>query len=182
VTDLLGEDLPARKDGFSASLSHDEWLTPPEILRALGEFDLDPCSPIYPPWKTAAKTFCVLDNGLAQPWFGRVWCNPPYGTQAAAWLARAAAHGNAIALIFARTETDMFFEHVWGGAHAVLFLRGRLRFHHSDGRRAEASAGAPSCLVAYGAGNVVALERSGIPGHLVCLPGKGGLTSTEPVK
>lgn len=25
---------------------HDEWLTPPEILRALGAFDLDPCAPV----------------------------------------------------------------------------------------------------------------------------------------
>jgi hypothetical protein len=24
----------------------DEWLTPPEIIAALGQFDLDPCSPI----------------------------------------------------------------------------------------------------------------------------------------
>jgi len=23
----------------------DEWLTPPKIIKSLGEFDLDPCSP-----------------------------------------------------------------------------------------------------------------------------------------
>ena len=27
----------------------DEWLTPLEIIRALGEFDLDPCSPVRRP-------------------------------------------------------------------------------------------------------------------------------------
>lgn len=29
----------------SARMKNDEWLTPPEIVRALGPFDLDPCSP-----------------------------------------------------------------------------------------------------------------------------------------
>ena len=33
--------------------SKDEWLTPPEIIQALGHFDLDPCSPIDRPWPTA---------------------------------------------------------------------------------------------------------------------------------
>lgn len=56
---------------------HDEWLTPPEILRALGEFDLDPCAPVVRPWETAARHYTVQDDGLALPWEGRVWCNPP---------------------------------------------------------------------------------------------------------
>lgn len=30
----------------SATMTKDEWLTPPSILMALGQFDLDPCSPI----------------------------------------------------------------------------------------------------------------------------------------
>lgn len=38
---------------------HDEWLTPPEILRALGAFDLDPCAPVVRPWETAAKHYTV---------------------------------------------------------------------------------------------------------------------------
>jgi len=29
----------------------DEWLTPPYIIKALGEFDLDPCAPINRPGK-----------------------------------------------------------------------------------------------------------------------------------
>ena len=63
----------------------------------------------------------------------------------------------------------MFFEEVWGKADAVLFLRGRLYFHHVDGRRASANAGAPSCLIAYGVSNVEAIERSGIKGILISL-------------
>lgn len=89
-----------------------EWLTPPEILAALGTFDLDPCAPIVRPWDTAGQHYTIEDNGLAQAWEGRVWLNPPFGAQASKWLARLAAHGNGIALIPARTETVMFYESV----------------------------------------------------------------------
>ena len=51
----------------------------PEIVSALGPFDLDPCSPVNRPWPTAAQHFTVRDDGLAQAWHGRVWCNPPFG-------------------------------------------------------------------------------------------------------
>ena len=36
----------------NTSTGKDEWLTPPEIIKSLGEFDLDPCSPINRPWAT----------------------------------------------------------------------------------------------------------------------------------
>lgn len=153
----------------SARMKNDEWLTPPAILKALGPFDLDPCAPRERPWPMADQHYTADDDGLAQPWVGRVWCNPPYGLEAAAWLARLADHGDGIALIFARTETDMFFRTVWERADAVLFIRGRLHFHYVDGRRAAANGGAPSCLVAYGQRNVQALADSGIAGQLVHL-------------
>lgn len=137
----------------SAAMLKDEWLTPLEIIKALGVFNLDPCAPINRPWDTAEQHFSVADNGLAQPWHGRVWLNPPYGRETWIWLNRLVAHGNGVALIFARTETRMFFDYVWNCADAVFFFEGRLHFHHVDGRRAAANAGAPSCLVAYGAAN-----------------------------
>jgi hypothetical protein len=90
-------------------------------------------------------------------WIGRVWLNPPYGRETGNWLAKLADHGNGIALIFARTETEMFFEQVWERADALLFLRGRLHFYHVDGTKAAANAGAPSVLIAYGENNVNSL-------------------------
>lgn len=108
----------------SAAALKDEWLTPPNVIEALGAFDLDPCAPVTRPWKTAAQHYTALDDGLSKPWVGRVWCNPPYGLEAAKWLARCAEHGNAMALIFARTETRMFFDHVWPKAQLCCFLRG----------------------------------------------------------
>lgn len=154
----------------SAKMLKDEWLTPPEIIDALGPFDLDPCSPgIRRPWDTAADHYSIFDDGLTKPWSGRVWLNPPYGRETGVWLARLADHGNGVALIFARTETTMFVEHVWKRADALLFIEGRLHFHHIDGSRAKANAGAPSVLVAYGKENAARLEACGIPGAIVLL-------------
>ena len=66
----------------SAAMMKDEWLTPPEIIDALGgpaSFDLDPCAPVTRPWPTAKEHFTIIDNGLTKPWRGRIWFNPPYG-------------------------------------------------------------------------------------------------------
>src|SRR5579859_729831 len=65
------------------------WLTPPEIIQALGLFDLDPCAAPSPrPWPTASRHIELPEDGLAAKWHGRVWCNPPFGAHTAAWLAR----------------------------------------------------------------------------------------------
>ncbi len=150
----------------SARMKNDEWLTPPEILKPLGAFDLDPCAPVRRPWNTATWHYSIEDDGLIQPWRGRVWCNPPFGREAVKWLRRMAEHGNGIALIPARTETAMFYECVWPVADSVLFVRGRPHFHFVDGRRAPFNSGAPICLVAYGRDNTTALLDSRL-GHVV---------------
>ena len=133
----------------SVRMKSDDWLTPPELIRRLGLFDLDPCCPKLMPWSTAKRQFTKADDGLAQPWEGRVWLNPPYSREATKWLAKMAAHKNGIALTFARTETRWFVQHVWKASVACLFIYGRLHFHRLDGSRAPANAGAPSVLVAY---------------------------------
>jgi hypothetical protein len=158
----------------SAAMLKDEWLTPPEVIDALGgpsSFDLDPCAPVVRPWPTAKQHYTVNDNGLMKPWEGRVWFNPPYGGPKVVgpWMRRMAEHGHGTALTFARTETDLFFETVWKKATAILFLRGRLYFHHVDGTRAAANSGAPSVLIAYGATDAAILEASSIDGHFVVI-------------
>ena len=144
----------------------DEWLTPPYIIEALGEFDLDPCSPIVRPWDTAKNHFNINDDGLNKEWTGRVWCNPPYGDQAKLWLDKCSKHGNCIALTFARTETKMFFESVWNKADAVFFIKGRLKFHHVTGEEG-GSAGAPSVLIAYGKENAEILKNCPLNGKFL---------------
>ena len=149
----------------------DEWLTPPEILKALGEFDLDPCSPVKRPWSTAKKHFTIQDNGLLKRWEGRVWCNPPYGPETGKWLGKLSNHGNGIALVFARTETKMFHQWVWQKANAVFFFKGRLSFCHVDGTPGGVATG-PSVLVAYGKANVESLKQSKLRGFFIPLKRK----------
>jgi hypothetical protein len=144
----------------------DEWLTPPYVVEALGDFDLDPCSPIVRPWDTAKNHFNINDDGLNKEWLGRVWCNPPYGDQAKLWLEKCAKHGNCIALTFARTETKMFFESVWDKADAVFFIKGRLKFYHVTGEEG-GSAGAPSVLIAYGKENAEILKNCNLKGKFL---------------
>lgn len=148
--------------------THD-WLTPPEILLALGTFDLDPCASQFQPWRTATQQYTIVDDGLSKPWDGRVWCNPPYGDKADQWLRRCAAHGNAIAFVFARTETKSFQENVFPFAHAILFLKGRVHFRLPGGGKSTGPAGAPSVLIAYDEFNADALEACSIEGAFIRL-------------
>jgi hypothetical protein len=157
----------------------DEWLTPPAIIKALGDFDLDPSSPVKRPWPTAANHYTMHDNGLIKPWRGRVWLNPPYGKECIRFMRRLADHGNGIALICARTETAMFFETVWGKASAIFFFRGRLTFHHVTGKPSVNCIGAPSCLVAYGANNVAAIRQSKLDGKLLVLENTEAVPSND---
>lgn len=147
---------------------NDEWLTPPEIIKALGDFDLDPCSPIHRPWDTARYHLTREDDGLMKSWSGRVWMNPPYGRETGKWMQRLFEHGNGIALIFSRTDTEVFHHYVFERANAILFLKGRLSFYTVSGKTVN-PAGAASCLVAYGAYNALLLQKSGLKGFFVQL-------------
>lgn len=174
-------DLPAKARAMgghhSARMLDEAWLTPPHILKALGEFDLDPCAAPEPrPWPTARAHWTREHNSLNRAWFGRVWLNPPYGqkTTLAPWMRRMVEHNSGTALIFARTETVIFFETVWDKATAVLFLKGRLAFHRRDGSLPASAAGggnagAPSVLIAYGPNDAARLKACGLAGKFLQL-------------
>ena len=140
-----------------------EWYTPPGIFEALSiDFDLDPCHPAERlPWIPAERTYCIADDGLSQPWEGRVWMNPPYGREVDPWLKRFVEHGNGIALVFARTDTEWFHRHALA-IDAWCFIRGRLTFVHADRSPSLFNAGAPSLLLASGSECVEALRRSSL--------------------
>jgi phage N-6-adenine-methyltransferase len=76
------------------------------------------------------------DDGLEQPWHGRVWCNPPY-SDLGAWVSKAWAElpncETIVMLVPAnRTEQKWWQEHVEmprrNGFLKVEFLPGRMRF------------------------------------------------------
>ncbi|WP_304064042.1 DNA N-6-adenine-methyltransferase [Pedobacter glucosidilyticus] len=145
-----------------------EWLTPPSLVKMLGEFDLDPCSPENPPFTHAKVNYTIKSNGLEKIWFGRVYMNPPYGKGMEKWLEKLKIHGNGIALIFARTETKTFFKHIWDDADALLFVKGRIKFFNLEGKQV-GTPGSPSVFIAYGSNNVEALKNSKIEGKLIVL-------------
>lgn len=97
------------------------------------------------------RHYSIAEDGLALPWAGRVWLNPPYGRESAEWVDRLAAHGDGVALVFARTDT------AWGqrniaAADAVCLIAGRLSFvpGPSASQPKGHNAGAPSMLLGFG--------------------------------
>lgn len=141
----------------------DEWYTPPEIFDALGlTFDLDPCSPGPHHWVPARKVYTKADDGLAQPWNGVVWMNPPFGGRngQVPWLRKFFDHGNGIALVAARTSASWF--HEWAvRADTMLFPRGKTKFVRPDGSVGK-SPGTGVVLLGKGLDGNLALARCGL--------------------
>ena len=152
---------------FQRTSASDEWYTPKWLIDALGEFDLDPCAPQTPLWKTANRMVDKDEDGLSFDWGGvRTWCNPPYSQPLLSQFCRRMAdNGNGILLVFARTGNKTFQE-MLRRCDAVLFLRHRIRFFLPDGKQG-GSPGCDSALLAFGQQNVTALRQSNIEGALI---------------
>lgn len=121
-----------------------EWYTPQWLharaLAFLGGEVYDPCAK---PETSMPAGLAERANGLAAPWSGRVFLNPPYGRGINAWIRKALTEplDEAILLIPARTDTA-WFQPLFD--HTILFIRGRL--HFSEGGPATF----PSALVYIG--------------------------------
>lgn len=146
--------MPAR--GFtheSARSQTVEWYTPPEIFARLAcRFDMDVCSPGKDAvsWIPATRHLTKAEDGLLTPWSGLVWMNPPYGRMTRRWVAKFLRHGNGIALLFSRTDTEWF--HVLADAGAtIIFLRKRIAFRR-NGKIAENRGGCGSLFAGLGKG------------------------------
>lgn len=77
----------------------DERFTPRWVFDALGEvFDVDPASPVDAATSVPALLrYTRDDDGLAQPWEGFVWCNPPF-SNTTPWAERMLEHDHGIFL------------------------------------------------------------------------------------
>ena len=151
------------------------WLTPPDLVRRLGVFDLDPCAAPNPkPFVHALDNWSLEEkDGLKEDWSGRrVFVNPPYGKETAKWIEKLSKHGNGVLLVFDNAATEYWHKFVWPKASAVLFLRGHIKFHFPDGRQSTMGAAFPSALIAYGTENEKALRNCGLSGSFVQLPAK----------
>ena len=148
--------------------SNDKWVVPKEILNHLGEFDLDVYAPFNRPWDVAPNNYTIIDDGLNQPWYGKVFCHPPDGKLTYSWLEKCARYGSCIALVYSKTDSAYFQSIIIKYASAALFFKGRVKFHYTDGSKAD-SAPLPSVLVAFDAKNAKVLESSGIEGSFIWL-------------
>jgi hypothetical protein len=97
-------------------IARHDWHSPSAIVEAaralMGAIDLDPASCAKANEVVAAKTFySPAEDGLKQPWAGRVYSNPPYGGHVGDWVEKLITEyeaGNvlaAVALLPARTDT-----------------------------------------------------------------------------
>lgn len=150
-----------------SSNSTDEWYTPKEIIDALGEFDLDPCAPctlfgLLQKSCTTSRTMVLYKIGG-----GRIWLNPPY-SKPLMWqfVEKLAEHGNGIALLFNRCDSNKFQDIIFKKATGMMFLRNRIKFFRPDGTRGD-SPGCGSILIAFGEDNAEILRTCDIAGKYV---------------
>jgi hypothetical protein len=144
---------------FERSISRtDEWYTPKTLIAKLGHFDLDPCAPCEE-FYTADTCYTKDVDGLVQPWYGRVWLNPPYKNPLIGqFMKRMAVHKNGIALVFNRMDTALWHDIIFPSATAMLVMRGRIKFCDISGRQGGTS-GCGSVLIAYGDDNAQRLAE-----------------------
>ena len=127
----------------------DMWATPQDCFDALDaefHFTLDACAV-----KENAKCeayYTPEQDGLDQPWTGRVWCNPPYGRNVGQWVKKAhdtaSGGGFVVMLLPARTDTRWFHDYIYGKTE-VRFIKGRLKFGSCQN-----AAPFPSMVVIFG--------------------------------
>lgn len=146
-----------------------EWYTPPELIRNLGIFDLDPCtSDVAHHFNQSAKNYYTKeDDGLTREWFGRVWLNPPYSQPLISkFVKKMAEHNNGIALLYNRCDNKMFQDIIFPLADSVSFIENRIKFYRPDG----SIGGNPGCgsvLIAFGFENTESIIKSGISCHVM---------------
>ena len=107
----------------------------------------------------ANTKYTVFDDGLKQPWFGRVWMNPPYGRETPLWIQRFIDHGNGIALVFSRTDAS-WCQSAMKACTSMLFLAGRIDFvPGKENQHKKSRSGAGTVMFAFGEENAIALQR-----------------------
>ena len=148
---------------FDSTTGHETWITPPQLQKSLGHFDLDPCAADIMPYQTADIMITKDKNGLKYDWTGkRVWLNPPYGRAIVPFLEKMCL---GVALLPARTDNRWFHELVCPRACGILFVRRRIRFLKLDGSMSGTPAFA-SMLVGYSKSDVDAIVQA-VPGTLM---------------
>lgn len=123
---------------LDAGDASDGWYTPPWLIERVhalfGAIDTDPATCAAAQAVVQAQTwYTETENGLLQPWYGRLWLNPPYSGPTK-WTDKALAHYTAGDVTDALILTNSYTETGWwqrlAAQGAMLFFAGRMNFWH----------------------------------------------------
>jgi DNA N-6-adenine-methyltransferase (Dam) len=150
--DIVTDHLPQQRSDAQLrnSSESNEWYTPRHYLesarKVLGAIDLDPAScPEANRNVRAAEFFTKSNDGLARKFYGRIWCNPPYGGLTGKFTGRiidAYEDGDieaAILLVNAHGTDTSWFQRLWD--YHLCFTDHRIAFISSDGEQQANTAG-----------------------------------------
>lgn len=153
VVDRMTQPEPSKERANQAMgatvYSHNslDYYTPRYVTDAaravMGGIDLDPAScEMAQAWIRAGRYYTIADDGLAQPWAGRVWLNPPYSytdgrSNQDMWSERLITEylqGDVTeGLLLVKAALGYkWFERLWD-TWPVCFMRDRLSFVMADG-------------------------------------------------
>ena len=123
-----------------------EWYTPSVYIesarKAMGSIDLDPASNQFANQVVQAEQYFSLeegDDGLLHPWFGNVFCNPPYAAKPVADFAdkllkqwQAQNITQCIFLVNNVTDTR-WFQRLTRECFYLCLTGGRISFYNKEG-------------------------------------------------
>lgn len=129
------------------------WRTPKALFDRLDaefHFTLDPCT--TEPLRADMAYFREVDQGLWLPWSGRVFVNPPYGSELPDWMRKIDLERGRceviVALVPSRTDTGWWHE-VAMEASEIRFIRGRVVFEGGVYSTQGSNAPFPSSILVY---------------------------------
>jgi hypothetical protein len=142
----------------------DDFLTPPELVEAMGEFDLDPCSSHRQCHHLAKRAYRFPeDNGLLLPWEGAVFVNPPF-SELQSWISRFVLHANGVLLVPARVEVSWFWK-LWHHCDGIFLTKGPVKYLCPEGKSPPRFFGGAFCAI--GGANVQRLHNIPLKGVLI---------------
>jgi phage N-6-adenine-methyltransferase len=146
------QDLSHKKGSLEKS---DEHYTPKWLFDQMDiRFDLDVAAPKGGSHVPADRYYTQEDDGLAQPWIGSVWMNPPF-SKPTPWVDKFITNANGVALLV--VSRSMWFRDIWEAADAIVPTPFNFKFERPDGSGKGISF--QTFLFAFGEQNVAGLNR-----------------------
>ncbi len=138
----------------------DDHYTPKHVFESLNlTFDLDVAAPPGGvPWIPTKRFYTMEDDGLTQPWFGRVWMNPPY-SNVTPWIEKFVAHANGVGLV--PLVKSYWLATAWQlvDGFTMLYDPNNMKFERPHGKPKPIMF--PVAIISMGKENVEAAKRLG---------------------